>query len=98
MGAVQPNDIRSETTISRTGDWLSADTGDGVVMKSPSAARYIGLSATGARIWALLETPRTLAEVCAALAGEYEITAAEVEADVRDFVAGLAERSAVALG
>ena len=98
MGGVQPSDIRGETTISRTGDWLSADTGDGAVMMSPSAAQYIGLSATGGRIWELLETPRTFGELCAALADEYEITAAEAEVDVRDFIAGLAERGALALG
>lgn len=97
MAAIQPDDICAETTISRTGDWLSADMGDGAVMMSPSAARYIGLSATGGRIWELLETPRTLGELCATLAEEYEITAAEAEADVRQFIGGLAEQGALAL-
>lgn len=98
MGAMQADDIKAETTIARTGDWLSADTGDGAVMMSPSAAQYIGLSATGGRIWELLATPRTFGELCAALADEYEITAGEAEADVRGFIAGLAERGALALG
>jgi hypothetical protein len=88
--------ITGETRISRTGDWLSADTGDGAVMMSPSATEYIGLSGTAGRIWALLETPHTLAELCAALAGEYQVTPDEVTGDVRDFVVGLAERGALA--
>ena len=97
MAAIQPADIRADTTISRTGDWLSADTGDGAVMMSPSAAQYIGLSSTGGRIWELLATPRTFGELCAALAKEYEVTADEAEADTRAFIAGLAERGALAL-
>ena len=94
MGAAT---ITGETRISRTGDWLSADTGDGAVMMSPSATEYIGLSGTAGRIWELLATPRTLAELCAALAGEYQVTPDQVSADVTEFVAGLAERGALAL-
>jgi hypothetical protein len=99
MGDVagRASEITGETRISRTGDWLSADTGDGAVMMSPSATEYIGLSGTAGRIWELLETPRTLAELCAALASEYQVTPDEVSADVKEFVAGLAERGALAL-
>ena len=97
-GALRADEITADTTIARIGDWLSADTGDGAVMMSPSAAQYIGLSETGGRIWDLLATPRTLGELCAALAGEYEVTAEAVRADVQAFVAGLAERGALALG
>jgi coenzyme PQQ synthesis protein D (PqqD) len=96
--AVQAGEIGADATISRAGDWLSADTGDGAVMMSPTAAEYIGLSETGGRIWALLATPCTLAELCAALAAEYEISAEEVRADVQAFVASLSERGALAVG
>ena len=95
--AIDASGIAGDTLISRTGDWLSAETGDGAVMMSPSAEQYIGLSETAGRIWALLETPRTLAELCAALAGEYAISAEDVRADVTDLVARLAERGALAL-
>ena len=97
MGVTRADEITGDTRISRTGDWLSADTGDGAVMMSPSASQYIGLSGTAGRIWELLETPRTLAELCTALADEYQVTAEEVRADVTEFVAGLAERGALAL-
>lgn len=100
MGAsvAQSGQIGADTTISRIGDWLSADTGDGTVMMSPTAAEYIGLSETGGRIWGLLETPRTLAELCEALAAEYEITADAVRPDVQAFVASLSARGALAVG
>jgi hypothetical protein len=95
--AIRADQITGNTRISRTGDWLSADTGDGVVMMSPSAAQYIGLSETGGRIWGLLETPRTLAELCAALCAEYAVTEDEARADVTEFVARLVEHGAAAL-
>lgn len=95
--AIEANSISGDTVISRAGDWLSADTGDGAVMMSPSAAQYIGLSETAGRIWALLETPSTLDALCAALAGEYAIAAEDVRPDVAEFVARLAERGALAL-
>jgi hypothetical protein len=95
---VQADQIGPGASIRRQGDWLSADTGDGAVMMSPEAAQYIGLSQTGARIWELLAEPRTLADLCAALAAEYAVTAEEVEGDVREFVASLADRGALVLG
>jgi len=95
--AIDASGIADDTLISRTGDWLSAETGDGAVMMSPSSAIYIGLSETGGRIWELLETPRTLAELCAELMREYAVSAAEVEPDLREFIARLAERGAVTL-
>ena len=100
MGAsgIQAGEIGVNTTISRIGDWLSAETGDGLVMMSSTAAEYIGLSETGGRIWGLLATPRTLAELCEALAAEYEISAEAVRADVQAFVASLSERGALAVG
>ena len=96
-GSIRAEGITGETRIARTGDWLSADTGDGAVMMSPSATQYIGLSGTAGRIWELLETPRTLTELCTALAGEYQVTPEEVSGDVKAFVADLAERGALAL-
>lgn len=89
--------MRDDARISRQGDWLSADTGDGCVMMSPAIARYIGLSQTGSRIWDLLETPLTLAELCARLSETYDIDARNVRPDVVEFVVGLAERGVLSV-
>ena len=91
-------DLADDTVISRTGDWLSGDTGDGMVMMSPSVSRYIGISATGGAIWRLLETPQTLAEVCQQLACEYDASSDDLRLDVVEFVRGLVARGALAFG
>jgi hypothetical protein len=89
--------IGDEARISRLGDWLSADTGDGCVMMSPTVSRYIGLSKTGSGIWDLLETPQTLGGLCAQLSATYDIKPEDVRQDVVEFVSGLAERGVVAI-
>ena len=38
---------------------------------------------TAARIWALLDRPKNVAEICAALAAEFEVDAQECDAQVR---------------
>jgi hypothetical protein len=90
--------LADETLISRTGDWLSADTGDGVVMMSPSVARYIGVSPTGGAIWELLATPQTLGQICERLQQTYDTSGVDLRGDVVEFVSGLVARGALALG
>ena len=41
---------------------------------------------TGAWIWEMLESPRTVGELASLLASEYEVDAARAERDVMDFV------------
>ena len=49
---------------------------------------------SGTLIWKLLETPRTVAEMAAAVAQEYKVEAAQAEVDVAKF---LNEMSSVGL-
>ena len=55
--------------ISKQGDWISAKVGDEVVMMSADEGKYIGLNDVGARIWELLDEPRTIETLEAALLG-----------------------------
>jgi Coenzyme PQQ synthesis protein D (PqqD) len=43
-------------------------------------------NATGTLVWKVLESPRTIAEMAAAIAKEYEIELADAEQDVGRFV------------
>ena len=43
---------------------------------------YYSFNETAARIWALLDCPKSVAELCAALAAEYEIDAQACAGDV----------------
>lgn len=43
---------------------------------------YYGLNEVGASIWQLLQQPKTVANLCDAILEEYEVEAAQCEADV----------------
>jgi hypothetical protein len=82
--------IGLDTTLSRNGDILHASVGmEETVMMSVTAGRYYGLNAVAARIWELLETQRTIAQLCAQICEEFEVDAQTCEAEVLKFVQDL---------
>jgi hypothetical protein len=81
--------------IHRDGDWLAAKVGDERVMMSAAQGNYIGLSAVGARIWELIETPHTVESLCAALVAEYDVDPATCRAEVDSFLATLGQHNAI---
>ena len=85
------------TMIRRQGDWLSAKVGDELVMMSAASRHYVGLSQVGARIWELIEQPRSLDEVCALLQEEYEVSPDVCRGEVETFLRELMDHGAVAL-
>lgn len=82
-------------TIYRDGDWLAAKVGEELVMMSAASGNYIGLSPVAARIWELLETPRSIQSLCDALMVEYEVDPATCRSEVDTFLAKLREHRAV---
>jgi Coenzyme PQQ synthesis protein D (PqqD) len=82
--------IGLNTTLSRNGDILHAPVGsEEAVMMNVTAGRYYGLNAVGLRIWELLETPKTIAEICAQICEEFDVDAQTCEAAVLKFVQDL---------
>ena len=82
-------------TIYRDGDWLAAKVGDELVMMSAAKGNYIGLSEVGARIWELIETPRTIESLCEALVAEYDVDPAICRAEVDTFLSTLGQHQAI---
>lgn len=83
--------------VKRAGDWLSSKVGDELVMMSAKQGNYIGLSPIGARIWEIIETPRSIEALCAQLVEEYDVTIEECSTDVRAFLDDLMNHGAVIL-
>ena len=65
------------------------------VMMSITAGRYYGLNAVASRIWELLETPKTIAQLCAQICEEFEVDAKTCEAQVLNFVQDLIDNGVV---
>jgi hypothetical protein len=88
--------VTLETRLVRNDDILYAPVGaEEAVMMSIEAGRYFGLNAVGARIWELLETPRTIAELCERIAEEFEVDVDSCGPDVVKFTDSLIDNGIV---
>jgi hypothetical protein len=88
--------IALETMLSRDSEILHAAVNtDELVMLSISASRYYGLNSVAARIWELLETPMTVAQICARLCEEFEVDVQECQTAVLKFANELVDNGVV---
>ena len=64
--------VTLDTTVVACKDQVSADLASEMVILNLKNGEYYGLNDVGARIWALLQEPRTLAAVRDQVVSEYE--------------------------
>jgi hypothetical protein len=79
----------------RKDGWLAAHVGDELVMMSAESGAYLGLNEVGARVWELIDTPRDIPDICAALAAEFETSPGACQPEVEAFLSELESRGAV---
>jgi hypothetical protein len=80
-----------------TADQLSTRLGAEIVILGLRDSVYYGLSDVGARIWDLIQTPRTVDEILSALVAEYEVAAADAAAGLDRLLRELETRGLVAI-
>jgi hypothetical protein len=71
------------------------DLGGEIAILDLTAGQYFGVAGVGARVWELLQEPRTLTELCSTIVAEYDVSAAACEADVSEFLESLIDRQLV---
>jgi len=76
---------------------LSTTLGDEVVILGLNDEVYYGLEGAGARMWDLLQTPRTIAELVDLLSTEFEVTRERLESDLAALIGALHEKGLVAV-
>ena len=76
-------------------DRVSCDLAGEVAILNLENGVYYGLNPMGARVWSLIQEPRTFAELRSALLDEYDVEATRLESDLRSLVAQLAEQRLV---
>lgn len=79
-------DITPSTRFKAAPDQVSTDLEDDVVILGLRSGGYFSLTNVGARIWALIQEPRSLAEVRDAIVAEYGVDPDVVEADAVEFL------------
>ena len=74
---------------------MARQVGEETVILDLASGIYFGLDPVGARIWQLLGEGRTLAEVCESMLAEYEVQRDEIERDLSDLLAALADKALI---
>ncbi len=72
-------------------DQVSSDLGGEVAILHLKAGVYYGLDAVGARIWNLIQQPRTVQEVRDVIVSEYEVGPDRCESDLITLLQRLAD-------
>ena len=86
-----------DATVVATDRQLSTTLADEVIILGLDDSMYYGLSGTGARIWELLQTPRTIDDLVTTIAGEFEVDRGRLEADLDVLLGDLESRGLIAI-
>lgn len=78
--------IGPASLVARNEEPIAVEVDRSVVMMSLDQGMYFGLEGTGPRIWALLEQPRTVHQLCDELMATYEVDPADCLREVCAFL------------
>jgi hypothetical protein len=83
--------VSGGSTVVAAKDQVSSDLGGEVAILDLKAGVYYGLDAVGARIWSLIQEPRTVNEIRDILLEEYEVEPERCERDLLVLLQRLAD-------
>ena len=84
-----PNRISLKAIVVAGKDQVACSLGDEAAILHMSKGIYYGLDPVGARVWNLLQQPRSVEEIRETLVGEYEVESHRCEADLLDLLENL---------
>ena len=87
--------IEDSAVIRLRRDMIAAESDGEMIVLDAERGDFLQLNKTAARIWALLEEPLSLGDLCARLADQFAVDAAACREDVLAFVGDLSRRGLV---
>ncbi len=90
-----PLPLSADTRITLSSEQVSCDLGGEAAIVNLKNGVYYGLDPVGARVWNLLRTPVTFAQLLDALLCVYEVERLTLESDITRFVHQLAQQGLV---
>ena len=90
--------ITDTSTIVRAQKLLATDLDEETILMSIEQGAYYGMEQTARRIWELVETPRTVADLCRQLAEEYDVEPEVCRKDVLAFLEELSSEGLIVVG
>ena len=82
----QASALTLSSVVTRNENIVYTDLDDAIVMMDVDDGSYHELDPVGARIWMLLEAPRSVAEICESLLAEYDVDPQTCQADTSEFL------------
>ena len=74
--------LSRQTIVVAGKDQLSCDLGGEAAILNTRTGMYYGLDAVGARVWSLIQQPRSARDVCETLLSEYDVELDRCESDL----------------
>ncbi len=74
--------LSPESTVVVSKDQMASDIAGETVILGLTAGRYYGLDAVGARVWQLIQTPTSIADLARTIVAEYDVERDRCEADL----------------
>ena len=81
--------VNTETIVHVSADQVSCDLAGEAAILNLKNSVYYGLDPVGARIWNLLQEPRTVASIRDTIVAEYDVTPERCEQDLFDLLGKL---------
>ena len=79
------------------GNFLISQLGQELVLMDTKTGDYLGINAVGTHIWNLLAGSKSVQELVTDLISLYEVTEAQCQAEVENFLSDLEKRKMVSL-
>lgn len=83
--------ITLQSTITPAEGQVASQLADEIVILNLTDGTYYGLDGVGVRVWELLQQPRTVEAISAAIVDEYEVEPARCQTDVLALLSEMAK-------
>jgi len=87
--------ISKDTIVVVSKELAAADLGDDVAILNITNGVYYSLNPVGARIWSLIQEPRSVRDVCTTLVAQYDVDTDRCEQDAIALLQQLAENELI---
>lgn len=78
--------VSLQSVVAAAPDQASSEVGGETIVLGLRQSAYYGMERVAARVWTLLQQPRTVAAIHAVILDEYEVDAADCERDLLVFL------------
>ncbi len=85
------------TLISALPDQISSDLEGETILLHMTSGLYYGLNNVGVKIWTLIQTPQTLADLRQTLLDEYDVTPEDCDRELKELLISLSEADLISL-